>query len=442
VSVRPEILSRLAEHYGTPLYVYDLDELRDAYTDLVRSVPVGSRLFYSLKANPHPPLVRELLTAGADAEVCSSRELDTALDAGALAGSCLYTGPAKTETELGHALARGVRLFSVDSPTDLARLGRCARRAGVSIKAILRLNPADYPRGAGLAMGGTPSQFGADVAWVRAQPERFRADAVELVGYHVYVGTNSDDVERLIGWFDLALETVRLAQEALALRVELIDLGGGFGHPYARTGVRPQWSGLAGRLTELFEHRWPSDRLGTPTIGFESGRYLVGGCGSLVLRVQDVKTSKGSRFVIADGGINALGGMQGLRRVPPIMADVLPVTGTASAGRAEPAPDGADTVLAGPLCTALDLLNHRAWLPAVVPGDLLVVPNVGAYGLTASLLAFLGRDAPAEVVVDAHGVRSAHRLALEHRELPIAEPHRSGPPNAVRKPTGERAELR
>ncbi|MFC5744458.1 type III PLP-dependent enzyme [Actinomadura rugatobispora] len=429
-SLGPERLERLAAEYGTPLYVYDLDELRAAYADLSGALPTGSHLFYSLKANPHPPLVRELLDLGARAEVCSPSELDTALDSGADASACLYTGPAKTETELDHALARGVGLFSVDSPTDLARLGRCARRAGTAAKAILRLNPADYPRGAGLAMGGAPSQFGADVAWVREQPDRFRADGVELVGYHVYAGTNIDDVERLATWFEVALDAVRQAQEALRLRLEIIDLGGGFGHPYARPGTRPPWPGLAGRITEaLGGFGGPP-----PVVAFESGRYLVCGCGALVVRVQDVKTSQGTRFVIADGGINALGGMQGLRRVPPIMAEALPAPGANGAGGSGAA---SRTVLAGPLCTALDLLNQRAELPGVRPGDLLVIPNVGAYGLTASLVAFLGRTAPAEVSVDARGVRSALRLDLRYGELPAARPD-----GGLTGDRGDRAEMR
>jgi len=453
VNVPARTLRRLAAAYGTPLYVYDLDVARAAHAELAGSLPSGSRLFYSLKANPFPPLVGALLDAGARAEVCSRGELDTALAAGADARSCLYTGPAKTEAELAHALARGVRLFSVDSPTDLARLGLCARRAGARAKAILRLNPSAYPRGAGLAMGGAPSQFGADVAWVCDRPELFGADGVELVGYHVYVGTNVDDTDRLMDWFELAVDAVRQAQEALRLRVEIVDLGGGFGHPYARPGTRPAWPGLAGRLAGLLA-RLPGAGSGGPVAAFESGRYLAGGCGTLVLGVQDVKRSRDTRFVIADGGVNVLGGMQGLRRVPPIMAEPLPLPS------AVPAPGGLDrggeAVLAGPLCTALDLLNQRARLPGAAPGGLLAVPNVGAYGLTAALVAFLGRDAPAEVAVDADGVRAALRLETAYRPLPAA-PHGvngdftgeqaageqvTGEQAAGERATGERAETR
>ena len=403
------LLAELADSYGTPLYVYDLAELRRAHADLRASVPVGTQVLYSLKANPNPDVVRELLGAGARAEVCSQRELDTALAQGADAAQCLYTGPGKTAAEFDHALAAGVRRFSVDSPTDLARLGGRARSAGLPAEAVLRLNPSEYPRSAGLAMGGTPSQFGADLDWVCAEPERFRADGVELVGYHVYIGTNITDVEQLAGWFELGLNAVSRAQKALGCTVRLIDLGGGFGHPYARAGARPALPGLADRLGELLAGHLSAGDLGEPEIAFESGRYLACAAGKLLLGVQDVKTSQGVRHVIADGGINALGGMQGLRRVPPIMAGALAL----DAPDADEVPAAAGpAVLTGPLCTALDVLNSRAPLPDVAPGDLLVVPNVGAYGLTASLLGFLSREAPAEVAVDGGEVVSARRLQL------------------------------
>ncbi|MFI0939400.1 type III PLP-dependent enzyme [Streptomyces sp. NPDC021020] len=405
-------LARIAAEHGTPVYVYDLAEVRRAHADLRRCLPRASRLLYSLKANPHPHIVRELVRAGADPEVSSSRELDVALSAGAAPRSCLYTGPAKTDAEIDHALAAGVRRFSVDSPTDLGRLGARARPLGIRAQAILRLNPRRYPGNAGLAMGGTHSPFGADVAWVRAEPERFRADGVDLVGYHVYIGTNSTEETQLAGWFELGLDAVGEAHRALGGDVRLIDLGGGFGSPFARNGSRPELTGLASLLDGLVSDRLAAGGLGDPVVAFESGRYLVGTAGSLVVGVQDVKSSHGTRYVVADGGINVLGGMQGLRRVPPLMAEAL----SPDPGPGPVAAPGDTAVLAGPLCTPLDVLNPRAAPAHVGPGDLLVVPNVGAYGLTASLLGFLSREAPVEVAVDGDRVVSALRLSLGYTE--------------------------
>ena len=115
----------LADRFGTPLYVYDLDRVAASYRDLRNSLPAGSTIFYSLKANPHPDIARALREARGwppcRAEVSSAGELAAALEAGFASGECLYTGPGKTESELVNAITEGVRQFSVESLTDLER---------------------------------------------------------------------------------------------------------------------------------------------------------------------------------------------------------------------------------------------------------------------------------------------------------------------------------
>ncbi|EYT81903.1 decarboxylase [Streptomyces sp. Tu 6176] len=428
------LLAGLAERYGTPLYVYDLAELRAAHAALRRALPEEARLYYSLKANPHPELVRELAAAGCSAEVCSESELDAARTAGVPAADVLCTGPGKTEAELRHALTHGVRRFSVESPVDLARLGATARAAGVRAEALLRLNPETYPAGAGLAMGGAPTQFGSDVSWVRRSPEAFRTEGVDLIGYHVYSGSNVHEPAQLAHWFTAAADAVTEAQRALRLDLRAVDLGGGFGHPYLVPGGRPDLGALRPLLTRLLKDRIAPLAERPVELAFESGRYLAGAAGRFVVRVQDVKTSKGRRVVVADGGINALGGMAGLRRIPPMAATAVTLTagsggrtggagsigGPERTGGAENFPSAEPTgeaLLTGPLCTTLDVLNARLPLPDVRPGDLLAIPNCGAYGMTASLLGFLGRRPPAEVFVDAGRVRAATVLRLSRHDI-------------------------
>ncbi|MEU6548753.1 type III PLP-dependent enzyme [Streptomyces sp. NPDC046915] len=406
----PTPLAELAERYGTPLYVYELSELRAAHTALRQALPEEALLYYSLKANPHPELVRELTAAGCRAEVCSESELDAARAAGLPGAAVLCTGPGKTTAELRHALEHGVRRFSVESPVDLTRLGAAARAAGTRAEALLRLNPDTYPAGAGLAMGGAPTQFGSDVSWVRSSPGAFRAEGVDLVGYHVYTGSNVQEPDQLAHWFTAAADAVVQAQESLRIDLRMVDLGGGFGHPYLTPGARPGFGALRPALRELVKDRLAPLAERPLELAFESGRYLVGAAGRFVVRVQDVKVSKGRRIVVADGGINALGGMAGLRRIPPMAATAV----TLAAGSAEPLDEA---VLTGPLCTTLDVLNARLPLPDVRPGDLLSIPNCGAYGMTASLLAFLGRRPPAEVFLDAGRVRAATALRLSHHDI-------------------------
>lgn len=397
--------SRIAESYGTPTYVYDRSVVRQAHAELRRTLPATSVLYYSLKANPHPDIAAQLAELGCRAEISSAGELQIAMGAGFDKQDLLMTGPGKTHELLAAALEQDVRRFSVDSPGDLDRLNTISRQQGRTVDFLLRVN-ADTPvPGMGMSMTGTASQFGADASWLLAEPERFRSrDSAHLAGLHLYMGTNVEDPEVLAEQLATSIELAGRLRSALGLRLDEVNLGGGFGHPYAHDAQRPSYPDLAGRLEPLLDAHLAGWRERAPLVSFESGRYLVGASGTLLCRVVDVKISKGRTFVILDSGINHLGGMSGLRRLPRIVPDLLgPDTD-----------DGiADCVVAGPLCTPLDTWSVGVPLPSLQPGDLLAVPNVGAYGLTASLLAFLGHDPAREVVIDDVEVISATQLTLQ-----------------------------
>lgn len=384
--------------HETPAYVYDLAEVRRSYSLLRSSLPAPSELYYSLKSNPHPLVVSELHSLGCLAEVCSPGELQVALEAGFAADRILYTGPGKRDQDLRWAVKAGVTLFSVDSPFGLDQLDSL----GVPVRAIVRINDEQPVPGHGLTMTGVPSQFGADLAWVLASPADFGPRPhVSVVGFHLYMGTNITDESALLNQFWQAARTARRLADGTGLGVEVLDLGGGFGAPFARAGSLPVFPGLAEGLADLLDETFPGWRSGWPVVAFESGRYLTATCGTLHTRVLDVKRSQDRPVVVLESGVNHLGGMSGLRRLPPIVPDVL-ADGT-------PVPD---TIVAGPLCTPVDTWARSAAVAPVSPGDVVSVPNVGAYGLYASLVAFLGHPLAREVVVDGGEVVHESRLAL------------------------------
>ncbi|WP_063832315.1 MULTISPECIES: decarboxylase [Streptomyces] len=409
----PSGAAALAERFGTPAYVYDLAEVRTAAADLRTVLPEGSELYFSVKSNPHPLVGAQLAELGLRAEVSSTGEIAAALAAGFAPSAILMNGPGKSPEAVEQALRQGVRRFSVDSPTDLARVAEHATGLGVEVEYLLRVNADEPIAGMGLTMTGTASAFGADASWVCERPELFRSrPGARFTGLHLYMGTNIEDVAVLARQFAASIEVAARVVAALGEPLAELDLGGGFAMPYARAGARPDFPGLRGTVTGLLDAALPGWRAGSPRVSFESGRYLTGAAGRLLCRVLDVKESKGQRFVVLDTGIHHLGGMSGLLRVPRIVPDLLPVAPR------ESVVDGC--TVAGPLCTPLDTWSRGVSLPELQPGDLLQVPNVGAYGLSASLLAFLGHPAPAEVVVDGGRFVSASRLTL-HRE-PLHQP--------------------
>jgi len=396
--------------FGTPLYVYELEEVRQAHAALRAALPGEAVLFYSLKANPHPAVAGELARLGCRAEISSPGELEAALEAGFDPSTCLYTGPAKSPAEVEHALRREVGWFSVDSPDELAKVVRPGD--GGSTKTVLRINEDEPGPPGGLAMTGGASQFGADASWVLAQLEVFRArGAGSLRGLHFFSATNVSEAAPLRESFARSVEVARRIAAALDIELELLDLGGGFGAPYARSGSNPVFTSLRAPLEAMLETGFTHWRGASPTIAFESGRHLVATAGTLLTTVQDVKRSKGVRYVLIDAGANHLGGMSGLRRLPFTTVSVTAVAPNASADDVERA------TVVGPLCTPVDVVAREVLLPALAPGDLLSVPNVGAYGLTASLVAFLSRPAPVEVVVDRGAVTNVSRLLIERSAI-------------------------
>ncbi|KJK55205.1 decarboxylase [Saccharothrix sp. ST-888] len=408
--------AELAKRFGTPSYVYDLDRIAAARQDLFSALPDEVELFYAAKANPHPELLREMRRGEGRrcrAEISSTGELAAVLAAGFAAADILYTGPGKTEGELAEALAAGVRLFSVESPGDLRNVGAAATRLGVVADCLLRVNSASASATSSIRMTGLPSQFGFDSETLpELRDELLDVPGAEVAGAHFFPLSNAKDEASLIAEFQHTIGLAARLQEQLGVRFRFVDIGGGFSAPYAVTGERPVYGNLRAALAGSLDEHFPGWRTGGPRIACESGRYLVGDSGTLMVGVVNLKESRGRRFVILDGGINTFGGMSGLGRILPV--SVRPYD--------EGAPHEQIASLVGPLCTPGDVLGRDVELPALAPGDTVSIPNAGAYGPTASLLMFLGRPAPTEIVVRGEELVSVSRIqhvrAYEHgREL-------------------------
>ncbi|MDH2430869.1 type III PLP-dependent enzyme [Sphaerisporangium sp. TRM90804] len=401
----------LAERFGTPLYVYDLDHVVAARDALFSALPEGFELYYALKANPHPDVARALREGpgrACRAEISSTGELSAALTAGFRAGECLYTGPGKTDAELEEAIGRGVRVFSVESPSDLRHVGAVASRHGVTAQCVLRVNDATPGASTGIRMMGRPSQFGIDrETLAETMPRLTSVPGTRVVGAHFFTMSNAADEASLIGEYEHVIELAARLEREVGLPLSFLDIGGGFAAPYSAAGRRVVYDKLRPELERILDLHLPRWRAGAPRLACESGRYLVAGGGFMLSRVVNVKRSRGRRFVILDAGINALGGLSGLGRLLPAKVEV------AEGERTEVGS------LVGPLCTPGDSLGRDVALPELSEGDVVTVPNVGAYGVTASLLGFLGRPAPAEVVVRGGEVVSVSRIQLDRRYEPV-----------------------
>lgn len=410
----------LVHRFGSPIYVYDLDKIHQRVSELRDVLPRNSRILYSLKSNPLPSLVRETVKAGCIPEVCSSNELTVGIEAKGDIEHILYSGPGKNSEEIRFAIENGVKKFSAESWVDLERLNSVAGETKSKISILLRINPSAELK-SGLAMSGTASQFGFEENDLIEQSSRFGklSNNVSIDGFHVYFGTQIPNQESLFESFSAGIASIELLSSKLNIRPKIIDLGGGFPWHYAKEGAQVDLSNLKSSLTDLLSSRIHSTEA---EVWFETGRYISASSGTLISTVMDIKKSKNStQFVVLDSGINHLGGMSGVGRIPRGYITLYENEKSVTSTDEHNSGDIKRTSLVGPLCSPLDCLSRNINLSGLRIGDIVAIPNVGAYGLTASLTGFLTRPIPIEISTKGGEVVESYRFRTGHQRQELVD---------------------
>lgn len=385
----------LAERFGTPLFVYDAGRMRAQYRRLARVLDGFAQVYYSIKANPNPAVARLFVDEGAGLEIASGSEFLIARQSACAPERILFAGPGKGADELALTLEAGIGEIHVESIEEIAHIAAISARLGRKASVAIRINPVAAAQGGAMRMGGKPAGFGFDEETLDdVLPVIGRHPQLELSGVHLFAGTQILDASVLLGQWRHGLALGRRVSEALGRPLRTIDLGGGLGVPY-HVGDEPLDLGALQAGVEQLRAQVAADPLlKHATIVVEPGRYLTASAGVYLTAVRSVKMSRGTRFIIADGGMHhhlaASGNLgQVIKRDYPIVA----------ATRVGD-PPLAPATLIGPLCTPLDTLGRRVSFPELAEGDLIAVLQSGAYGLTASPVGFLGHPMPAEVVVE------------------------------------------
>lgn len=384
-------ITEIAGQFGTPLYVYDGDELGSRLTGLRARLHPSLEIFFSMKSNPNISICALLHAHGARAEVSSLAELETALRAGVHPSDILFLGPGKSVDEIAACLDAGIYAIICESFGELERIDQLAQARGIVANVALRVNPSFAVKGSGLTMGGKPRQFGIDEAQVLADGTlRARHPNVRLMGVQVYMGTRILNPDSIAENTSRILELAEKISARHGFSLEMVDIGGGLGIAYFENEQDLDVDELAGKINPIldeFAARRPDTRL-----VMELGRYLTAMSGTYVVRVEYTKESLGEKFAVTDGGTNhhmaAVGIGSFVKRNFPM--SVL--------NRADE-PAGESWQVTGPLCTPNDTLGKKVALPPVRQGDLIGVHRSGAYGPTASPVLFLSHGYPAEVLV-------------------------------------------
>lgn len=370
--VRKALAEGLFRDKDTAVILYDLDRLVANFAALATAFPSRTRHAFAVKACPLPPILQFLAGLGAGAEAASLPEIQLALAAGFEPSRIVFDSPAKTGEELRLALTLGL-FVNADNLDELARIDALATSLGVVPRVGLRINPqAGLGRIKATSVAGRYSKFGVPIAARGAIRNAF-ARYSWLGGLHVHVGSQGCPLELLVAGvgtvFDLARE---IEQEQGPDRLTVFDLGGGLPAAYRDGDTPPTPAGYAAALAA----RCPGLLEGRLSLVTEFGRMLIAPCAIAASRVEYVKRQPGHRTAVLHLGADLFVRECYNPKAWPHRTRLLDWSGQAKGGRP------GLWHLAGPLCFSGDFPVRQARLPAIAPGDIVVIEDVGAYTLS------------------------------------------------------------
>jgi diaminopimelate decarboxylase len=401
-------LQKLAERYGTPLYVYSTTMIGgryDAFDAAFRDQP--HTICYSVKANSNLTILRLLARKGCGFDVVSGGELERVLAADRKAArKVVFSGVGKTREELTSALKAEILLFNVESESELSALAECAGRLRKTAPVALRVNPdvaaETHPY---ISTGLRKHKFGVPIGKARAlYAKAAAARDLNVRGVSVHIGSQITDVAPFGEAMARVADLVRELRED-GHRIDYIDAGGGLGIAYEKPSALEFSAGVAAYARALAA---PLRGLDVRLL-LEPGRSIIGPAGVLLTSVIYRKENDGKRFLVVDAAMNDL--------IRPALYgayhEIIPVLQSVGAAAKPEAAKSENTDIVGPVCETGDFFARDRELPIVDEGSVLAILDAGAYGMVLASN-YNTRPRPAEVLVSgksAKVIRQKEKIA-------------------------------
>ena len=407
VFIRDISFEAIAEKYGTPFYLYDLNTIKHRISQVRKAFGSSLELFYAVKANSNLEILKAIRNDVDGLDISSAGEMEQSLLAGYRADQLSFAGPGKTPDELEQAIVQNLGIISVESIRELEDIRRITANLGAKANIAFRINPRLMIKEFAIKMGGKATQFGIDEEEVGSAVNYIRQNesSFNFLGIHIYAGTQCMNEESLAKNMINTLQIARDIEKGYGLTCRFINLGGGFGVSHYEENTEIDLVTLAHLINPAFKrHKASSDS--SLRFILELGRYLVADGGIYVARVISEKISRGEVYFVLDGGMNhhlaASGNLGSVIRQNYIAKNLT-----------HPSSPKQTCNLVGPLCTPIDLLGRNISIESLHVGDLIGILNSGSYAFTASPLFFLGHTTPLELLIagsDFTVIR--HRLKL------------------------------
>jgi diaminopimelate decarboxylase len=427
-------LARVAQEFGTPLYVYSAGTILDHYHRLDAAlVSLDHLICYAVKANSNRAILKLLSEAGAGFDIVSGGELFRVLKAGGDPSKCTFAGVGKSREEIEYALEQRVYSFNVESEAELEyidRIANASRSRGMRAPIALRANPdVDPHTHEYIATGSHENKFGIPLGRLAAIYERAaNMRNIDIVGVQMHIGSQITEAEPFADAIKKVAPIVRDLKSKYGIK--FFSIGGGLGIVYESSfeSGRSEWwkentnastnKSKALSIQEYIDAILPALRELNVRILLEPGRLLVGNAGVLLTRVRYIKQTGQKKFTIVDAGMNDLirpalyhsyheivpVNEPGARTLASILSTLHPGRDPVGGGREAPSEGRSQTAtkektdVVGPVCESGDFFALDREMPEVHEGDLLAIMSAGAYGFVMASN-YNSRPLPAEVLV-------------------------------------------
>lgn len=386
-------LTSAALEFGTPLFLYDAECIQQKYTELRQLLDSSCDIYYSMKANPTIAICQYLNQLGSNCEVSSINELLTALRSNFKSNQIIFVGPGKSKAEIEIAIEKNIKSIICESIEEIEMVNAISKKHDKKTSILIRINPDFFVMKSPIKMSGVPTQFGIELYTLKKHLNSVKKYThITIDGIQIYNASRVLDEAAIVDNVKNILDlSIKLSDE-FSLKWKTIDIGGGFGIPYYTNEKPLPLTSLIAQINALFKEY----KRVQPDTRFiiELGRYLVSESGYLISTVQSIKENHGKKYIIVDAGMHCHLAATGLgsfvhRNFPMLLV---------SSSECKDA-DYSVCCVAGSSCTPGDILLKDILLPKVCVNDLLVLQNVGAYGLSASPGKFLSFGSPAEAIL-------------------------------------------
>lgn len=377
-------IERILQDYPTPLYVFDINILKNRVAYLRSRLPKGVSLCYAIKANTF--VVNDLYPKIEKLEVCSPGEMMLCLENGVDLSKVVVSGVYKTRDFIEKIVEEhsGVNCFTIESIQQYEMLTDFAKKYSKKISLLLRLTSGN--------------QFGLDEEEIKKIVSTYDKDAVQINGIQYFSGTQKTSLKRIKKELDYADAFLSELEKGYGFKSDEFEYGPGFPVAYFDTDKFNEEEYLAEFSDLLSSMNYKAK------ITLEIGRSLVADCGNYLTKVVDLKSNKGQNYAIVDGGMNhityfgqSMAMKHPFHKLYPERADG----------------DVLNWNICGSLCTVNDILMKNTPMSDLKIGDAIVFEKTGAYCMTEGISLFLSRDLPQILLIDENENIISAREAVE-----------------------------